>query len=368
MNLHRRVLCLSGILALTACAVAGAAEANPPTPIASVDEEWQELQLRKNPPRRETVQGASSDAVLKIREQVATHYRRIADEAKAFADRHPADPRAAEARCLEALSLLQAAMSGDDSGQARAMALIDEVRKDVRVPKKERARAAALSDIVRLRPQIGNWKLFVAGHEASARNLIAEFPDEAVGFEALLRVAENHPEDAQAAALAREIVAMPAPAGVKTAAEELVSRHALVGQSLLAIAVATLGNDHALTGMKGRPIVLYTWSAERPGSVTRAKQLATFVPRETWLVGVNLDRDTEQARVLATKEGLPGEQIYDARGSDGPLATALKLRKPGQIYVTDSRGEIREVAAQQGNISAKLSPALGSAAQITSTP
>lgn len=309
------------------------------------------------------------EAAEQGRRQLAAGFLRTAGMARAFSEGNPMDPRAGEARLIEARSLLQAAMAGDSpstaadpSREARVRALVDEVRRDRTMPVKTRYDLVALSEVVRLRPLLRNRVEFLKAREQSAHGLIAEFPGEAGGYEVLLQLAENHPDDAEGERVAREIGEMPAPESVKVRARCLVERQALVGRSLLEIARVALGEDNAIVSARGQGIILYTWATTSPGSISAAKFLTGRGPvAGVRLIGLNLDRDVEAARAAARNAGLPGEQICDPRGLEGPLAQALKLNRPGEVYVASPQGELRSVSASRGDLTAKL----GSAGHLT---
>lgn len=65
------------------------------------------------------------------------------------------------------------------------------------------------------------------------------------------------------------------------------------------------------------------------------------------------------AKKAALKEGLPGEHYYNEGGPGAWLALLLKLNATPQVYLTDARGVIRDVAAQRGNLTSRLSAVSG---------
>ena len=334
--------------------------ANPSPTLSAADRAWLDVQMLATPlppPANPPPQNPGPDDRSAQRRQRGERFRAAADRAKAFQQNHPDHPKAAEARQLEAKSLLNAAMAGDNSQEAHASALVTEIRHDSRLPAKLRLETVALADIVRVRPLARERERFLAAHEESARSLIAEFPGEAGGYESLLRQAQSHPEDAEAVRIARDVLKMPAPASVKDATQVFLDRHALVGQSLGDIAVAAVGKTNAIAEAKGQGVVIYTWSTKSPGSVAQARNLSKLAPAGAVLVGINLDQNMEAARAFAVKESLPGVQIYDARGLDSPLAQALKLDAAPHVYVADRQGVIREISAERGDLTRKFGAA-----------
>lgn len=345
-----------------ACATQAWTQANnlPPTltPNAA-DQKWAELQSLLAPPAPGGQSRAQNpEAAALARRQQADRFLRAADKAKAFGEDNAAHPQAREAHRIEAKSLLQAAMAGDASREARARELVGEVRRDQNLPAKSRLELVALAEAVRIRPLAKNRTEFLAAHEQSARSLIVEFPTEAGGYEALLRLAESHPDDAEGIRIAREIATMPAPESVKVASRTLLERQALVGQSLPDIARTALGEDNVISLARGRGIILYAWATISPGSMAAGKNLAKTAPAGLLVIGLNLDENVSAAQGRAQSEGLPGEQIYDPRGFESPLAQALKITRPGEVYVASAQGTLRSVSASRGDLAAKLGAAV----------
>lgn len=331
---------------------------NPPPQMGAADRTWVELQARLTPPAPggKATAGDAATRALARREQAA-RFLQAADEARAFVEKNPGHAKTPEARRLEAKNLLQAAMAGDNSREGEAATVLQTVRGDATLPAKARLEVVALADIVRLRPLARDRVKFLAAHEKSAHGLIAEFPGEPAAYEGLLRLAESHPEDAEAIRIAGDILKMPAPDGVKTAARQLLDRQALVGKSLPALADAALGKSNLISAAEGKGTILYTWASWSPGSIAAAKNLAKNASAGVRLVGINLDQDTAAAQALAKSEGLAGEQLYDGRGLESPLAQALKLGRVGEVYVASRQGELRSVSAQRGDLTAKLGAA-----------
>ncbi len=285
----------------------------------------------------------------------ADRFLRAAAEAKKYAEVFPDSANAPEATRLEAKNIFQAAMAGDVSQEGRAQEILGRARVDQKLSSKARLELVALSELVRLRPLFPDRDKFLPAYEQSIRNQIMEFPKEPAAYESFLRFAENLPEEADTVKLATEIATrMPAPDSVKAAANDVLAKHALVGQPIAPLLAAATGKASSDALVQGRSVVVYTWSAQSPGSIAAAQNLAKSLPATVQLIGVNLDADGTAAKEAASKDSLPGQQFYDSRGFDGPLAQALKLRRYGEVYVTDSSGVIRTVSAQKGDLTAKL--------------
>lgn len=351
---------LAAVAAATLTSSVLFAQSNPPgggasNGAATGDDQWNEITTLLTPLQPSWPAGSPTAAEQEgfLRQQ-AGRFMLAADKAGSFASANPAHAKAGEARGAEAKALLQAAMAGNSTRAERASGLVSSLRRDDRLTAKARLELVALADIVRLRPLGRDRDRFMAAHEEALRNLIAEFPGEAGGYERLLRLAENHYDDAAAVRIARDVAQMTAPAGIREAAGVILDRHALAGQSLRTIALAALGESNPISAAQNRGIILYTWSSAAPGSFAISKDLARMAPTGALLVGVNVDADTTAAVAVAQAEKLPGEQLYDARGFESSLAQALKLRRVGEVYVADRSGIIRSVSGRRGDLTAKL--------------
>jgi hypothetical protein len=349
-------------ISMTALCLLGAvmirAQGKVPAPKSAEDREWDKIQATFSPSVTEEASGQSGKSTSRTLQDAARDFKKTADEAKAFRQKYPKHLKAAEAKKLEATSVLNSVLAGDNSEESRAMALVADVRRDTSLPASARIQVVELAEVVRLLPVMGDSEKLMAGRLESARRLIEEFPQESGGYEALLRVAENQPNRAKSTALAQELITLPAVAPLKAAAQAILDRYGLIGRSLTPIATTVLGEVNAIGAAHGRPVLLYTWAMWSPGSVIDAKNLVQTVPAGVALIGINLDQDVARARLHAQQESLPGEQIYDERGFESPLARALKVTASLPAYVTNANGEILEIASESGDVAAKLIPVL----------
>lgn len=307
----------------------------------TADEKWSDLvQLTKTNPG--AAHSRAEAATAKQNQQA--HLQVLANEAGKFVRDHPDHPQAAEARRWEAKSRLTSALLAADILPAAVSALATEVRRDARLPVEERYEVAFLAEMAgqdARRPK--DRAAWLAVREQSARALIAEFPGQSGGYGLLLQVAGRRTGSAAATA-ARDLVASAAPAEIKAAAQDLLDRQALTGQTLAAATAGVLGGAQALKPVSGQPLILYTWSPANPGSISLAKELARLAPAGAVIIGLNLGRDVAAAQAAAAP--LPGTQLYDGRGFDSPLVRWLRLTSAPLVYLVDRSGVIRSTDAQ----------------------
>jgi hypothetical protein len=307
----------------------------------SVDLEWQTLAAttgKHSPawPRSEDVSGTD-----RVRSQAVAAYIADADALKDFYTRYPTHSKAKEAKRREALALLAVQNLGDPAQRGRCKQLVKEIRSDTTIAPTLREEVAAFSDNLDIatQPQLDAAQKRAA-FEAAARALIAEFPGVVGPIESLVSIAQSSPDE-HATAVAKDVLAMPAPDVVKAQAQLVLARIALKGRALTDLAAATLGMGNPVELAVGKPIVVYSWAANAPGAIADANTLAAQAPAGTIFIGVCLDMgDLTAAKARAAQESAPGEQIYDPMGAAGPFAGRLYLTAPGLIYLADRDGTI----------------------------
>jgi hypothetical protein len=267
-----------------------------------------------------------------------------ADRFKDFYSKHPNHGQAKNAKASEALMLLRAAFQGDTSQDGRRNQVAAAVRHDKNVDAPLRAEVFALTDTVSILRQGGlSRDARLGAFEAATRDLIAEFPDLQNGYESLLGIARDS-SDAKAPVLAKELIGLSnVPAWIKTEAQLVADRAALVGQSLVTVTASAAGDNSVFAQANGRPVIVYSWRTDAPYSVARAKRITDLAPQSAVIVGVCLDPDPSGAQAQAASLGLPGTQLTDTATA---VASALKFTAPGLIYAADSSGIIRTISAQ----------------------
>jgi hypothetical protein len=314
-------------------------------PVTSdADRQWQDLEYVTRPiSNAELLAGKSGPELVAARTEAVANYVTRADLLKKFYTDNPQAPQVTEAKRLEAMNLVYAVQAGDNAREGRWQRLIAELRDNKELPVKDRCLMATIADHLTISRKTGlSHSERLAAYEISAQGLVAEFPTEPAGYEALLGVARTATAT-KGVELTRQLLGMPAPITVKLQARILVDRYALVGKDLAGI-LRDAGSS--VIPDKGSPTIIYAWASWSEGSQVLAGDLKTKAGAAK-IIGLCLDANVTAAKASATKHALPGELIYDDRGLDGAVAQALKLTDAGWIYVADRTGKIRSVRAQE---------------------
>ncbi len=326
---------------------ASAQNRNSGGPAESADRAWDRLVQSENTvPSLQDASEPAQTAPTKggvSASPIASEYLHRAGDLRDFGAKHPGDARLSEARRLEALMLVKAALYGDTTQAALRDRLVGEVRRDKSLPAEKRYTLAALADNRAV--SLGGGRTQenpLEKYEKIARGHIQEFGGIPQPYEALLRVARSS-EDAGAVRIANDLLAMPSPPAVKEGARGLLARHALVGTSLGSLLAGAVDAGQLAELNKSRVVIIYSWAASVPSGVVLARLVSDHAPKRSAIIGVNLDPDATTARVVAGDLYLRGLQLFDAPARE--LSDQLQLAGLPVVLGTDQNGVIRTVSA-----------------------
>ncbi|MDR0351997.1 MAG: hypothetical protein LBI02_01120 [Opitutaceae bacterium] len=261
--------------------------------------------------------------------------------AREFQAKYPDDPRAKEARKIEVTALLKRQGGNAGTPPPDAEARIVRYMADASIPAKDRFDISMMTREVRKdRSKIRSHDDSARSRIEDARGLINEFPDDPRGYGYMLSVAKSS-ASAIANEASNELIHSSAPEKIKTGARKLLAQRALEGKPM-----NIRGLD--VSAFKGRPVLLYTWSAKRPEMVRAFKYWA--VKSGVDMIGVNIDSDKEAARQFAQSEHPPGLLVYDGGGLDGPITSQLRLLMPSSVYLIDRHGVLVDTCGHIGTL------------------
>lgn len=343
---HRDLL-TAGLVLLSAFLSTPSADGQEAAPsIKLLDDEWTELAAASKPTALPAADRGNREQLAAARAvQIATYIQQ-ADRLRAFRIKNGTRAEAAEAKRLEALVLLYAAWAGEENQRSRRDQIVTEIRKDASIESQKREEVAAYADNLQVlrRPALTASER-LREYERVARQLATEFPDVPEPYDSLLHIAYAKPE-AEGRILAEELVRLPAPPRIKEAAQTYVARCDLVGRSLADVGRSVAGSESPFEVARAKRAIVYSWTKSNRGSLRLAREIAARAPTGTLIFGFNLDLDAVSAGEWATRESLPGTQVYQAHGQGVALSMGLQLSEAPLIYLTDERGIIQTVSAQ----------------------
>ena len=245
-----------------ALATAGSTAAQP----AAADIELKSLRVLAAPRPTGAPNRTAEQAETERRQQAAA-YVTAADQAKAFLDKNPNHAGAADAKKIEAESMLRAVQVGGVEHETKALRLARDYRADKTNPSRDRFRIAAMVRQVGVQKENHGESRedVLAAYEKAAMDLYGEFPDEPAVYEMFLGVARNA-EPVKARAVANRLLVMPAPGIVKDEAKAILARLDLPGKVLATEWTDEGGAFRSVPNYKGKIVVFYAWASWAPSA------------------------------------------------------------------------------------------------------
>jgi hypothetical protein len=305
-------------LLAVALATAGSTAAQP----ADADIELKSLRVLAAPRPTGAPNRTAEQAETERRQQAAA-YVTAADQAKAFLDKNPNHAGGADAKKIEAESMLRAVQVGGVEHETKALRLARDYRADKTNPSRDRFRIAAMVRQVGVQKENHGESRedVLAAYEKAAMDLYGEFPDEPAVYEMFLGVARNA-EPVKARAVANRLLVMPAPGIVKDEAKAILARLDLPGKVLATEWTDEGGAFRSVRNYKGKIVVFFAWASWAP-SADADQKIKTLLPPSAVLVSVNLDQDVAAGKAAKAKSGIGGVAYYDKRNQRDELTLKL---------------------------------------------
>lgn len=279
-----------------------------------------------------------ASARAQARSARVTKHNSVADQAQAFYTEYPDSYWAGEARKLEISALLQAVDNGDESGTVRLKKAVAALRSSTKVTNKVKAEGVATYAFATALAEAKSNAARLTAAETVARDLIKEFPSEQPGYQTLYVLAKAS-DSTTALKLAKELVASAAPTTIKTGAQTIIDRYALVGKTLSSV-VGETGAALLATMRQDESAIVYSWATWGAGSLELGRMIQA---RRFNALGICVDEDVTAAKAAQQSANLGGVHLYDASGLKGTVASNLKFITAGTIYLVDAKGVIRDV-------------------------
>lgn len=179
-----------------------------------------------------------------------------------------------------------------------------------------------------------------ASIEKIERDLRTSFPEQSESDEALIHLAEHHTRKSDAVRIANELVArMSTPNQVRCRALALIQRYNLIGRTLKEVWPETV-TIKGKSRQKYAGTVIYSWKNGSDASLSSLRNVLETYPKDTLLIGVNLDGEQSDGPSKAKKLKLPGIQL--TRGSD-LVSARFGLAVENIVIQTDENGTISSV-------------------------
>lgn len=262
-----------------------------------------------------------------------------ADMARDFYTHYPTHPDAEQAHYLEYTLLAKAWFFGATNVTSRLMLLESERVKDTHLGEDERFELRR-GPVQRL--AAGPFDEF----EKSARALQKDFPTRRTAY-FLLEQVMFRSDAGTALALAKEIIAAPAPGDIKKEAQRLLNQLAKIGKPVTMKFTALDGREVDVAKMRGRVVLIDFWSTTCAPCVAGALKIKVtyekFHPQGLEVIGVSLDENAGKLRKFVKAKEIPWPQYFAANFKQDKFYR--EIGEPGipVLLLVDKQGNLRQV-------------------------
>ena len=272
-------------------------------------------------------------------QQEADRSRSVAQAAKDFYTKFPTDANAVQARKIEATAALNGLKSATPAQEQAALRVAGDFRQNKGNLPEDRFDVALAMDRFQSTKALGgkplskNWQAY----EKLADNLRTEFGDRPEVFRLYAGIA-NQIETEAAHTLAKRIIQMPAKAHIKSQAQDIIERHALLGHRL-DLQLTTIDRRPVdLKKLSGGPTVLYIRSVGAGNPFGGLAALRKSVPVGTQWVYLFLGQPL--ASVTAAKGLAPyaGSICHEPLETMQRVDERLNLRTSPYVFVLNRQG------------------------------
>jgi hypothetical protein len=314
---------------------------------ASADTDWQALVAMDAGPKAKpkTVEEARAAGRAHIAAQLAL--------AKGFLEKHPADPRVAEARIR--VASLEAALGmadGRPTAVEGAMRSLLAIERDKSVPAAQRAEAGFRRVSLLMQSFRGRELEKRSDIVAAARNFAARHPGDRRVPRVLVEVAticDNDPELKRA--LLGEAQALARGEALRRRIADDLLRMDLLGKPFSVQFPTVQGGKFDSKSWRGKIGFLAFWSAESAPSVLWLQEFRSALRKlPTDRIGVAtvaLDKDTGLVEGVLAEAGIGGwPTAVETQGWESPLARKNGVNALPAVFVIDQAGVLRSVNAR----------------------
>lgn len=275
----------------------------------------------------------------------AEQARQLAQSAKDFYQQFPADPKAAQARKVEAVSALRGVKADDSAQETAAVATARAYRTDPAHPAKDRFEVAVAMDRLELSRRIASRS--VPSRAAGDKALVEQWRGE---FGALPEIdthaiaAARRADPAIAAALAGPVTRSPvAPPAAKAEARAIQDRAHLLGARLNLTLSLIAGGEFDLRQPVAPVTLLVVWSPKEADSLRDLAIFARGVPKELEIIYFAVGGTVAEAQRAGRSLPTPGKLAHVPAGDAAATAiAALKLRSAPYLYVLNRAGTLSD--------------------------
>lgn len=345
------VIITAGVLAANAAAYAQNANANanaktnaaaPAAKANAADDDWAaitSLMVRSGTAQSHVAKNQSQNTAKHL--QDAAKMRDTAKAAKAFYTKHPDDPRASQARKIDAISGLHGVEDGNADQELAAVSTAASFRRDTKMAAKDRFDVAMAMDHRDLSKRVSAKA--VTNRDAEEKKLVeswrTEFND-IPEVEVYAVGAARHATPAIASAMAGQISrSASAPAEVKAEAKSLSARAQMLGSSPQLKVIDADGAEVDLSNLIGKTTLVVAWPVSQSNVLQELARFSLGIRKDTQIIYIAVGGTQADAAKIRSTLPIPGQSTFaTAEAAVG----ALHLYTMPYVFTVNRAGKLTD--------------------------
>jgi thiol-disulfide isomerase/thioredoxin len=314
---------------------------------ADPDKAWKEIETATKPPsipKEWNPQGPTEEQRAQFEKYLGEQSAAVADKAHEFYTRFPDHPKAAEAKAREEQFTKQAIRFGNKTVAAKAEANLSEDEKvEQKLTELQRRAVARKAEGI---PAV------LKEFESGLRDLIKEFPNNALPWEAMMVIVNNADPETQKRLLAEIVEAKAANEETVARAKGMLKAIGSLGRPLDLNYTALDGRKVDVTKLKGKVVLVDFWAtwcppcmAELPNVVDVYKK---YHQKGLEIVGISLDKSEKALQAVLDRYKMEWPQYFDGKGWGNKFVIEYNITEVPTMWLVDKTGKLRTMRAGDG--------------------
>jgi hypothetical protein len=339
-HLCRRAMIGLGFIAAATFAQSPNASSSSAAASNSADSDWAAVSAA-GAPAGQSAKGKTPAEHAAAHITSANKARETAKAANSFYTKHPDDPRAQEARKIEAVAALHAADGSNADEDRSAIELATTARHNPTLRPKDRFEiAVALADHDRSKTTHAHGATLADSDQANQietwRGEFGPIPE--VDIYAIHAASTVNPKIAACIA-SRVAQSAAAPAEIKAEAKRLSQRAELLGSPVGLVITSPDGSQTDLATESGDITILVVWHGKEPDSLRELTRYAKAIRRNVQVIYIAVGGTAAGASAIQGSLPIAGKSTYAPVTS---TVEALRLHSMPYLFVVNHSGKLSD--------------------------